>query len=259
MNRRLLTLWIAGVCAALALIAVTVILLVARGTAPEKVAVQAQTATQPGQSGVNVQGSGAALVKPDVVKLTAGVEERAPNVTDAQKQAATKIEAITNLVKAQGVKPEDIVTNSYEIYPNYIYNNGQSPRLDGYVVRSQLGLTIRDTSKAGTIIDAIGNAGANLIGGIQFTLDNNSDAVKQARQAAMADAKDKADQLAKLGGFSLGGIISVSEYTSQPPRIASTANDGVASVAASAPAQTVIETGQFKVVVNVQVVYAIKV
>jgi uncharacterized protein YggE len=191
--------------------------------------------------------------------MTTGVEERAATVADAQKQAATKLDAITNAVKGLGVKPEDIVTNSYDIQPNYVYNSQQPPRLDGYIVRSQIILTIRDVSKAGAIIDAVGSAGATLAGGINFTLDNNADAVKQARQAAIADAKNRAEQLAQAGGFGLGGVVNVTEFGgNQPQPIAQTNQRGLASVEAAPVATTVIEAGQFKVVVNVQVIYAIK-
>ncbi|MEI6046553.1 MAG: SIMPL domain-containing protein [Chloroflexota bacterium] len=257
MSKRIVTLWIAGICAALALVAVATILV----RSPEKSSTaQAQTSTtlQPGLSGVSVQGIGTVLVKPDVVKLTVGVEERATTVTEAQKQAATKLEAITTAVKDLGVKPEDIATLSYNIRPNYVYNNQQSPRLDGYIVNSQLSLTIRDIPKAGAIIDAAGNAGANLAGGISFTLDNNTEAVKQARQAAMVDAKSRAEQLAQAGGFGLGGVVNVTEFGGNAPLAVVQTGRTDAVAAAPVAASTVIEGGQFRVVVNVQVIYAIK-
>jgi uncharacterized protein YggE len=257
MSKRIVTLWIAGICAALALIAVAAILIV---RSPEKTAVVAQTSgtLQPGVSGVSVQGIGTVLVKPDVVKMSTGVEIRATTVSDAQTQAATKLGAITNAVKGLGVKPEDIVTNSYDIQPNYVYNNQQPPRLDGYIVRSQISLTIRDVSKAGAIIDAVGTAGATLAGGISFTLDNNADAVKQARQAAMTDAKNRAEQLAQSGGFGLGSVVNVTELGGNQPQPIVSSGQRLSAVDAAPAASTVIEGGQFKVVVNVQVIYAIK-
>jgi uncharacterized protein YggE len=111
MSPRTLTLWIAGLCAALALVTVTTIMVVRSGDKGQ-VSAQVPTPIQSGLSGVAVQGSGAALVKPDVVKMTTGVEERAQTVTAAQAQASAKLEAIKKAVTDKGVKLEDIVTTS---------------------------------------------------------------------------------------------------------------------------------------------------
>ncbi len=261
MNRKYTSIGLAGITALFALL-ITILVFAPRN--PEKIVAQAQATQIPsGSSGVLVQGSGAVYVKPDIIKFYTGVEAKAPTVTDAQKQASAKSQTLVDAVKDQGVKEEDIQTSSYDILPNYVYVQNQPPRLDGYTVRNQFVLTVRDITKAGAIIDAAGTGGASQVGGITFTLDNNQDAVKQARQAAMADAKNKADQLAAGGGFTLGGIISVTELGgTNPPKVQMAGSQPGAAGIASAPLapapETIIEGGQFKVLVNVQVAFAIK-
>ena len=209
-----------------------------------------------GQGGIAVEGVGTVLVKPDVVQANIGVQAHAPTVTEAQKGAADQSQKLTDALKKAGIKDDDIKTTNYSVAPNYIYANSQPPKLDGYNVNNQLTITIRDLSKAGEVLDAVGNAGATQISGISFTLDNNADALKKARAAAMDDARQRADQLAGAGKFGVGSVVKVSETNPslepQPLPMADRA------AVASSQAQTVVEAGQFKVQVHVTVTYSIK-
>jgi uncharacterized protein YggE len=222
---------------------------------------QAQVTAANGSNtnGVTVSGQGWVVVKPDVVYFSAGVNFRSQTVAEGQAQAATKMDAISKALKAQGVKDEDIQTAGYNIYPNYVSDNtGRNSRMDGYNISSSFAITIRDITKAGTVIDEAGKAGADQISGITFGRDKELDIVKQARIAAMADAKAKADQLAQAGSFAIGSPINVIELGSSNPGIAYDKAMGAGAVAAPMAQSTVIESGQLKVYVNVQVTYAIK-
>lgn len=210
-----------------------------------------------GQGGISVAGTGTVLIKPDVVRVMLGVQGKAATVVEAQKQTADKSAALTDALKQAGVKDEDIKTADYSINPDYIYQNGQPPRLTGYNVNNRLEVTLRDISKAGNILDAAGAVGTTEIGGITFTLSDTSEALKQARSAAMADARLKADQLAASGKVSVGNVLRITENTESQPPTPRTFNS-VAPGAAAAPVSTVIEAGQLKVTVNVSVTYSIK-
>jgi len=231
------------------------VLLVSQGTEGKA---QAQATPAPignGYSGISVAGTGQVLVKPDVVRFNIGIETRAATVADAQKQSADGSQKLTDALKGAGIKPEDIQTANYSIYPDYITGPNQAPKLNGYVVNNTLSVVVRDISKAGQVLDAGGAAGANQISNISFTLDNNADALKQARTAAMNDASAKAQQLAAAGKVSVGSVVQIVENTSsQPPAPFRSAPDAIAAPSAAA---SQIESGQYTVTVNVQVTYAI--
>jgi uncharacterized protein YggE len=92
--------------------------------------------------------------------------------------------------------------------------------------------------------------------GISFEA-SNMDAIKsQARDQAMSNAHDKAAQLAKGGGVTLGRPIAIEEsdtggVTPQPIQRA-------APAAAAAAPTTPIQAGQLQVSTTVRVVYAIQ-
>lgn len=228
----------------------------------QKSAAPAQAQTTPvagpsGYSGITVQGTGVVILQPDVVRLNVGIQLKAPTVADAQKQSADTSKKITDALKAAGIKDDDIKTVNYSINPDYTYEPNQPPKLNGYQIVNTLEVTIRDITKTGATIDAASAAGANQIYGITFTVENNTEALKQARAAAVADAKAKADQLAAAGQIQVGSVINIVEVgqNADPVPVAS-ASRAVGSAAAVAP-DTQIESCQLRVVVNVQVTFVI--
>jgi uncharacterized protein YggE len=249
-------LWVGGVAIVAALVLGLMVAMLGQKSATPAQAQTTPAAGPNGYSGITVQGTGIVILQPDVVRLNVGVQLKAATVSDAQKQSADTSAKITDALKAAGIKAEDIKTVNYSINPDYSYEPNQPPKLNGYQINNTLQVTIRDVTKTGSIIDAASAAGANQINGITFTVENNTEALKQARAAAVADAKAKADQLAAAGQVQVGTVISIVEVAqnAEPvPMAALAARDSAAGSAA-----TQIESGQLKVVVNVQVTFGIK-
>ena len=63
---------------------------------------------------------------------------------------------------------------------------------------------IRDVTKVANVIDVLVGAGANEIGGINFTVTQASKHLDEAREKAIADARRKAEIYAKAAGVTLG-------------------------------------------------------
>ena len=81
----------------------------------------------------------------------------------------------------------------------------------GYRVSNMLRVTVRDVERAGDVLDAAVEAGANQVYGVTFTVSDESRWQGQAREKAFADAKARAAELAGLAGVELGAVQSVSE------------------------------------------------
>ena len=64
-------------------------------------------------------------------------------------------------------------------------------------------MKIHQLSKLGDILDRLITAGATDVGNIQFLLADPSKALDQAREAAVADARRKAELYARASGVSL--------------------------------------------------------
>lgn len=212
------------------------------------------------QTGIWVNGVGKVTVTPNIATVNVGVSAKADKVVDAQSQAAAAMDKVMAALTGAGIDKKDIQTQYYSINQVTKWdNNTQESIVTGYQVSNSVAVKIRKVENTGSIIDAVTAAGSDNIrvNGISFSVDQPEQYYAQAREAAMADAKAKATDLARLSGVSLGKAIYITESTaSQPiiyPQYASKGMD-----MASAAPTTTISAGETDITLNVQVAYAIQ-
>jgi uncharacterized protein YggE len=161
------------------------------------------------------------------------------------------MDAILAAVDGIGVTRRDVRTTLLSIQPQYDYRDGRPPTLTGYTLANLVEVTVRDLAKLGDVVDASLSAGATSMDGLTFRLADPAPAERKARQRAMADARARADVLAKAGGLTLEGVSDIVEGgTVRPP-----APYPKAERLMAADAVTPIEAGAMEVAVNVTVTY----
>ena len=163
-------------------------------------------------------------------------------------------------MKANGVAEKDIQTSQLSIYPDYNYLEDGRQELRGFRVQNTVTATLRDIDKTGEVVDDAVVAGGNdtTINGISFSIENPDDLKKQAREKAVADARARAETLAKAAGVTLGDAITISESSFAPPvYYDGFARDAAAPETGGGPS-TPIEAGQLDVTVDVSITWGIK-
>lgn len=201
----------------------------------------------------DVSGEGSVFVEPNIATVNAGISAEGVTVKAAQDQINAAINKVSQAVKGLGVDAKDIQTSNYNINPSYDFSSGKQ-RITGYSANTSLVIKIRKIDKVNDVIDATTNAGANQVGGVSFDVDDKTKAENQAREKAVADAKQKAQMAAKIGGFSLGRLVNYSENFQNPVPIR--AMGAVLNKAETAPTQ--VETGTNEVKVSVTLSYEIR-
>jgi uncharacterized protein YggE len=116
-------------------------------------------------------------------------------------------------LKAAGIADKDLKTEGFFVNPRFETNN---PRPIGYEATNRLTAKIRNLEDLGTIMDKATASGANMMGGIQFSVSNADALLDEARKRAFADAERKAKLYAEAGGRKLGPMESVSEMGDGP-------------------------------------------
>ncbi len=231
--------------------------LAATGCGDEAGDVVIQPASEP--PGIAVSGRGEVEAPPDTGFFDVGVNATATTVADARDRAAKAADAVIASARKNGVDSKDVKTTQFRIDPVYDYGRtGGTPRITGYAVTNTVEVKVRKLDSFSKIIDEAVAAGGDLvrIQGIRFDIEDTTKLLQQAREAAMKDAREKADQLAKLGGVKLGTPLGISEEQSmRPTPVLSQRAEGVAPAADVA---TPIEIGTGRVVVNVQVRWGIE-
>lgn len=207
-------------------------------------------------AGILVTGMGQVQATPDIATLTLGVSSQQATVAAAQNNAATAMNAVMKVLKDKGIADADITTVGFNINPVYDYRNN-TPTITGYQVTNMITVKIRKISDTSAIIDASATAGGNLIqvNSIGFGVNDPTPYMKQARAAAMADAKDKAGQLATLGGVKLGPPTFITESSGYYPPSPVYYAAGVASAKDIA---TPISPGETQISVSVTVIYSMQ-
>jgi len=209
-------------------------------------------------TGIWVTGEGKVSVVPDVAVLNLGVEAQAETVAEAQQQAAEAMEAVMAVLDEQDIAKKDIKTRYFSIYPVRRWQNDEEI-LIGYRVNNMVTIKIREVDDTGVIIDAVVEAGGDYtrINSISFTVDDPTDYYEDAREMAMEDAKDKAEQLAKLAKVDLGEPTYISEGSIYVPTPYDLFRGEAIPLPAPAPT-TPISPGETEVRLTVQVVYSIE-
>jgi len=205
---------------------------------------------------LTVSGTGLVRVTPDIATINLGVTTQDMDVAQAVAANNLTAEAIANAVKTLGVAPEDVRTAYFNVSPQPQYDQtGMPTGQTTYWVNNTLVITLRRVDQLGALLQAAVDAGANNINGVSFDLSDKSQAEEQARQAAIADAQQRAARLASAAGATLGQIVSI--YTGGY-------SYGMVNYAEAAPAASggganvPIAPGTFDVRIDVTVAYTLK-
>lgn len=218
----------------------------------------------PPMTTISVSGQGEAVAIPDIATFTFTVVNEAATVNSAQTAVSEKVsEALTSL-KESGISEKDIKTQSYNISPRYEYPNIQcitypcpsgTRVLRGYEVSQSILVKIRDTEKAGDIIDSIGDMQISQVSGLNFAVDDMESVRAKAREEAIKEAKEKAQKLAKDLDVRLVKITGFYEREPSPYYDGRTFGLGGAE---SAPAKAQIPVGEDEVTSQITIVYEIE-
>lgn len=199
--------------------------------------------------GISIQGEGRATVVPDQVEVWLGVSVKAAALEEAQKDASARMGRVMEKLTSLGLPKGQIKTVRFTIFPQY----SQNQVLTGYQVDNIVSAKTKAIDKVGELLDGVVAAGANRVESISFTVADPKPLTVKAREDAMADAKAKAEQLARLAGVRLGRPTLVAERVAgTPPMPLGLGGGGKLALA------TPISPGEMEITVNVQVTYAIE-
>lgn len=174
-------------------------------------------ASKPDGGMISVTGTGTINKAPDMASVSAGVEFRSETAQKALADNNAKMQALFGELEKAGIASEDIQTSSFNIRPEMVYpkptdgGTPKPPQIVGYVVHNQVSVDIHDLGNVGSVLTALVGAGANDMSGLSFDIANKDALMQDARKAAIADARSKAELYATELGTSVERLVSLSE------------------------------------------------
>ena len=173
---------------------------------------------------ITVEGEGEVLAVPDVAAFSFSVETEGDTAEATQGENAEVTNELLAYLKENGVTEKDITTTNYNLYPRYRFEERICPAAtycppgervqDGFSVSQMVSVKVRETAEAGALIAGVGERGAtNIMSGLTFTIDDEDALKAEARAAAIADARAKANVLADNLDVSIVGLAGYYEET----------------------------------------------
>ena len=205
---------------------------------------------------LNVNGLGQVYLTPDIATIYIGVHTENATASEAVDANKVQTNAVIDALKKAGVAEKDIRTTNFSIWPSQQYGPDGTVTGSIYMVDNSVYITVRNLDGLGDLLDSAISAGANSVNSIQFDVADKTQAVKEARVKAMADAKIQAQELAEAAGVALGDIQSINFYDNSAYPISEGKGGGGGVMAADASVP--IQPGQLTISVNVSLTYSIK-
>jgi len=200
-----------------------------------------------------VSGEGKVYVVPDIATVQLGITTEGMEVSEIVQKNTQEMNTIIQEIKTLGIEEKDIKTTQYSLSPRYDWIKGERV-FKGYTITQQITVKIRDFSKIGDVLNAGTKNGANLVGDLQFTIDDPEKVKQQAREEAISQAETKAENIAKASGLKLVKILNVQE-SSYPYLLKESALGGAEQTPIPAPE---IQPGQQEVTITIYLTYRIR-
>ncbi len=225
---------------------------------------------------ISVTGDAEGFATPDIAEISYSVEFLGKTPKEAKDEVAKKTEVLTAFVKESGVDAKDIRTTNYSLYPEYDWVQERvapctitycPPQpagkqvLKGYRVSANYEVKLRGDNfdKAGDVIGGLADKGATNVSGLTFKVDNEEKILEDVRSEAIAEARTKAEKLAKELGVDIVRVQNYNEGVNYPMFYGrGGAMDSKAVMAEATAPEVNIQAGQEKLSTSVNITYVVR-
>lgn len=171
--------------------------------------------TTPELRQVSLNGFGEVTTTPDMAEISMSVTSIKRVSADAKSDVDERVNNYLAALEELGIAEEDIVAATLRTSPQYEYKT--SLRIfSGYRADRSLQITVQDLDQLDAVMQTALDQKIDNIGNINYKSSEEDQLRLDARAAAIADSKAKAQALAEAYDAELGPIHSISYYSSQP-------------------------------------------
>jgi uncharacterized protein len=199
--------------------------------------------------GITVTGTAVAETTPDRSSWSFGVQTEGQSAKEALDEASERARSLVAALRREGVEEDSLRTEQVSVWPQY----GNGSRVTGYTASTSVHAVVVGLDRAGRVVDAAVDAGANTVSGPGLATGDRDRLYRQALAAAVEHARVTAQALAGEAGLELGPIVAIRESggVAQPLPVAE------AAMAADARGGVPVEGGKLQVQAAATVTFAI--
>ena len=190
----------------------------------------------------------------DMAIINVQVSIEADSAKAAKDKADEAVSQFMQRLLKAGVDKKHIQSANLQLNPQYMYVQNEPRKLTGYNASRQMTITVIDLNSLNELLDSALVEGINNVNNIELKSSQEAKIIAQARQAAIDDAKQKAQSLAKGFGEQIAGVWQVRYFpqqTNQPEMYR-------ASMKMNADVAQTYQQGQVAISDRVEVVFRLK-
>lgn len=156
---------------------------------------------------IGISGQGIVNMKPDKAEIKIHIIQRTRNITAAKNKID---QIVTNLMSSMSTYKNvvSIMSTQFRVLEDV---NQETGVIRGLRASRSITLGLSDITKVNDIIDIALAAGVNNVEKINFTVSNERDVFKKARQKAVKDAIEKATDFSEIFNSKVGGVLSIQD------------------------------------------------
>lgn len=164
---------------------------------------------------VTVSGSATSEMSNQVGVYSAGVTETNVDRQTAVSAVNSQVDSLISSIKAFGIADEDIKTQNLSLYqieePIFREDRIVTDQESVWQASNTVEVKLRDVDRASELTDLLTSSGATNVYGPTFQLDVTGNPEDELIDDAIANAREKAEQIAASSGQRLGGVVNVAE------------------------------------------------
>lgn len=166
-----------------------------------------------GSNTIVVEGAAERFVAPDVASVSFALVRTADTTAEVTESVNTRMAQLLELLDELGIEKDDIKTTSYDLSPQYSYNDGERT-FTGYRLRQGISVKIREIDNASAVLDVVNAANVDNVSGLTFSVEDDEAIMEALRAEAIANAKERAKTLGSDLGVALDQLVGFRESSS---------------------------------------------
>lgn len=189
---------------------------------------------------VSVQGVGSIDVVPNAFSVTFVIEAKGKTVSPLSQSLASDLKAIVKFLRKEGIEERYIQSMGVRLTPRYV-NTPQGRNQDGFTLSREISITSTNLDNYDRVLDGVLKRGVDRIQQFNFITLGERSFYQKALIAAVGDAKNRAQLLAKELGVEVGEVVAISESGGNMPIRVMRADTFAKEMSVSLPGQSNVE------------------
>ncbi|MBR7832110.1 SIMPL domain-containing protein [Actinospica durhamensis] len=164
--------------------------------------------------GASVFGAASVDAAPDLARLRVAIKQTRPQPSEAFEVTRNAVNQVREVLRRHGIPDTAVSASRLNLQSSWNFSNNER-KLLGYSCTAAFVIEVRELEiLESVLVDAV-EAGANQVDGVEFDVSGKKQLRAQAREAAVAAAREKAALYAQAAGVRLGPVIHIKDVDSE--------------------------------------------